>query len=448
MSLADASAGPPDLVTKSDPKPEILRRALRASSLTIFLFFGVLGGWFHFSRLDSAAIATGYVVAGGTTRNIQHLEGGIVREIFVRNGDVVEADDLLLRLDPTRSAASADLFRTQLWIARARQARLEAEIALAEEFAFPQDVQEMAGTMPSLARAMEEERAQFTLARSRLSKQEELLKSQIEQSALERAGHAQRIEIANAELELVRQDLANTEQLRTSGLINQASVTALRRDELDLLGRVAQAEVEIARLGQGIAGLELQIEQAREDHRQRAADQLDITMRDIRAFERDAIIADDSLERVELRAPVTGTVQESILGTIGAVIRPGETILRVAPLEDEFLIMAQFSPNDIDNILPGSTAEIRFPAFQSLDLRPAQGHLRAISRDRITDERTGSDFFEATVELDPESLPDHLRERMVAGMAAQVILPTGERSALSYLLGPLLNRLQTAMRED
>lgn len=430
-----------------DYKLMTVRRALRRSSLVVFLFFGALGGWFYFARLDSAAVAQGVVETDSSTREIQHLEGGIVREIFVGNGDVVSAGDILLRLDPTRSAASADLFRTQLWVSRARMARLKAEIALEESYTYPADVLATASADPKLARALEEEKLQFVITRSRLVKQVELLRSQIEQALIESAGQKERIEIAEEELALVSNDLGNLEKLLASGLVNQTTVTAWRRDELGLQSQIAQGSVEIARLAQTISGLEMEIEQAREDYRQRAADQLEITTRDVRSLERDSTIAEDSLQRIEVRAPVNGAIQESILGTIGAVISPGETILKIVPLEEEFIITARVSPNDIDSILPGSAADITFPAFQSLHLSPARGSLRVISRDRLTDERTNIDYFEAEISLEPNSMPADIRDRMVAGMAATVILPTGERTALSYLLGPLSQRLASAMRE-
>lgn len=441
---------PPAATTQnphSDHKLATLQRAKRMSSIVIFLFFGVLGGWFSVARLDSAAVAQGVVETDSSTREVQHLEGGIVREIFVTNGDMVTAGDILLRLDPTRSAASAELFRTQLWISRARMARLQAEIALQTEYTYPADVKETARADPQLARALDEEKLQFAITRGRLDQQIDLLRSQIDQAQIESAGQKESIAIAEDELALVQMDLKNLEKLRESGLVNQTTVTALRRDELQLQGRIAQGHVEIARLAQTITGLKMQIEQAREDYRQRAADQLDITTRDARSLERDSTIAEDSLQRIEVRAPVNGTVQESILGTIGAVIRPGETILKIVPTEEEFIITARVSPNDIDSILPGSAADITFPAFQSLRLSPAEGTLRVISRDRLTDERTNTDYFEAEIELDPDSMPADIRDRMVAGMAATVILPTGARTALSYLLGPLSQRLASAMRE-
>lgn len=449
MSSAEAARllPPNGVPQRVNYKQLSLSRALRMSTLVIVMFFGVLGGWFYFARLDSAAVAQGVVETNSSTRDIQHFEGGIVREILVRNGDLVEAGDLLLRLDPTRSEASADLFRTQLWVSRGRLARLGAEIALAQAYRYPSEVERAAAEDSELARALEEEKQQFTITRTRLEKQIELLRSQIEQAEVEREGHRQRIGIAQDELALIGEDLANLEELRSSGLVNQASVTALRRDQLELQGEIAQSNVEIARLGQMIAGMNLQIEQAREEYRQRAADQLEITARDVRSLERDATIAEDSLQRIEVRAPVSGAIQESILGTIGAVIRPGETILKIVPLDEEFIITARVAPNDIDSILPGSAADITFPAFQSLHLNPAKGTLRVISRDRLTDERTNLDYFEAEIVLDPDSMPAEISDRMVAGMAASVILPTGERTALSYLLGPLSQRLASAMRE-
>lgn len=426
----------------------MLRRSLRAANVTILVAFGMVGGWLAVARLDSAVVAQAVLENANTTRQIQHLEGGIVRDFFVRNGDRVKQGDLLLRLDSTQSAASAELFQAQLLGNRTRQERLEAEIAMSPDLVFSDTIRSQLAATPSVGRIIEDEQRQFALQRKELEQSRDLLQTNIAQAEAEIHANEVRRGIATREAGLVRSDLEDQRSLRKKGLTNQARVTELEQESLALEEKIAQSDVDIARIRQAIIGFQLQIAQLEQEYRRRAAEQLEEVTREIRALERDLIIANDSLTRVEIRAPVDGTVQESILGTVGAVISSGETILKIAPTEDEYILTARVSPNDIDGILPGSGALITFPAFQSLDLSPAEGALITLSRDRIVDPYTRDDYYEARVRLDDATLPEAPRMRLVAGMSATVILPTGQRTALNYLVGPLMRRLQSAMREE
>lgn len=434
--------------TKTDAKFLAMRRAMRASTLVILTFFVGICGWLSMARLDSAALAPGILENATTTRVVQHLEGGIVTEILVRNGDVVAAGDLLLRLDQTRNAATAELYSAQLWSAQARQARLQAEVQLAETIAFPAALLAQADEDAALQARVTDERAQFAIGRETLSQSEALLGARAAQSRVEIEGHELRRDVAREELELVVADLEGMQSLRDRGLANQASVTTLNRDRLALEERIAQADIDIARLGQQIAGFELEAAQLRETYRQRAAELLEVTQREIRSLERDTIVASDALNRIEVRAPVNGTVQESILGTIGAVIAPAAEIMKIVPVQGDYVVRARVSPNDIESILPGSEARVTFPAFVSLEMPPAQGTLTVISRDRVVDERAQLEYYEAEIRLDESTIIEEVRTRLVAGMAVSTVLPTGERSALDYLLGPLISRLRAAMREE
>ncbi|WP_134681985.1 HlyD family type I secretion periplasmic adaptor subunit [Paracoccus ravus] len=443
------------MTTQTDPHSpalatceRMLRRSMRAASLTIILCFGVIGGWLAVARLDSAVVAQAVLENANTTRQIQHLEGGIVREFFFRNGEKVKKGDLLLRLDSTQSTASAELLSRQLLGNRARQERLEAEISMAPELVFSEALQAQLASNPSAIHVAEDEQRHFDLQRKELEQSRDLLQTNMAQADAEIEANKVRRGIAERETELVRSDLEDQHTLLKKGLTSQARVTQLEQQSLSLEEKISQSDIEIARIGQAIAGFKLQVAQHEQEYRRRAAEQLEEVSREIRALERDLIITNDSLKRVDIRAPVDGTVQESVLGTVGAVIRGGETILKIAPSEDEYVLAARVVPNDIDGILPGAAAMINFPAFQSLDLSPADGELLSLSRDRIVDPYTRDEYYEARVRLDETTLPEAQRARLVAGMSATVILPTGERTALNYLVGPLMRRLQSAMREE
>lgn len=431
-----------------DRKDRVLKRSMRASGLIILVCFGVIGVWLALVRLDSAAVAVGILENAGTTKTIQHLEGGIVKEILAKNGDLVRAGDVLLRLDPTQSEASAELFETQLLGSRARRQRFEAEIVLATELNFAPALRAAAADKPAIAKLLSDEARLFTLSRQELAQSQDLLQTNIGQARAEIEAFRVSRGIAEREIALLNSDLADQKSLLQRGLTNQARVTALQQASLAQEEKIAQSEIEIARIEQAILGYQLQISQIKQEYRKTAGDQLEVLSREIRSLERDSIVANDSFYRVEVRSPVDGTVQESLLGTIGAVIRGGETLMKIAPSEDDYVISARVSPDDIEGILPGSAAQVTFPAFQTVEVKPAEGKLISLSRDRVIDQATRVGYYEARIRLDEGSLPETIRTRLVAGMSVSVVIPTGERTALQYLLGPLTRRLQNAMREE
>lgn len=433
---------------RRDQKDRVIRQSLLACVLLVLICFGGVGGWLYSARLDSAAVAAGLLENAARTKLVQHLEGGIVSEILVRDGQQVEEGDLLLRLDPTRNEATVGLFNAQLLGARARRARFAAQVELREDLRFPEALLERAQGNADIDQVVQDEARQFSLALTALEQSRDLFRTQIEQARAEISGLELRRDVAERELELVAEDLKNQLRLLERGLTNQSTVTAMRREKFALEEKIAQSDIDIARTNQAISGLELQIRQSTEDYRQIAAKELDVVNRDIRALERDLIVTGDSLERVELRAPVSGTVQESILGTIGAIIQPGETILKIAPSSDDYVIRARISPNDIEHMRTGLAAQITFPAFQSIEMKPAEGALAAVSQDSIVDELRGETYYEAEVHMNSATVPEEIQSRLVSGMSVSVILPTGRRTALEYILAPILRRWHSGMREE
>ncbi len=434
--------GLPQRLTKS------MRRTSRMSSLVIFLTFGVIGGWAAFARLDSAATAPGVLANEANIQSIQHLEGGIVREILVRNGQYVEKGELLVQLDPTQSQASSKLVAGQLAGAMAKQARLEAELERRPQIKFPEEVLAEAEHNPAVRRIVADETTQFEILLRSLEQNILLLNTQIEQAEAESRGHVLRGEIAGKELVLVNADLEAFRNLREKGLANQSRLTELERSSLTLQEKIAQSEIDVARTRQSISALKLQIQQTEEAYRQRASEFLEEINRLIRGLERDKTIALDALARLDIHAPVAGTVQESSLFTLGAIVHSGDVILKIAPSSREFFIRAEIRPTDIDAIEPGAMAEITFPAFISVEHTPIKGVLRNISRDRVVDERNQRAYFEAEIALDETTVPEEISSKLVAGMEAGVIIPTGERTALEYILTPILRRFDAALTEE
>jgi HlyD family type I secretion membrane fusion protein len=449
MTASLASPGPLlGAPPPADRKDAILRQSMLASWIIILLCFGGIGTWFAMARLDSAAVAAGVLENAGSTRTIQHLEGGIVREILVRDGDVVAEGQLLVRLDPTQSQASAALFGTQLQTSEARRQRLEAEASMQPALAFSDDLLAAAAGSAEIAQALGDERRQFDLRQAEVVESRGILLTNIGQAEAQIDALLVSRDIAERDLALIAADLADQRTLMERGLTSQAQITALERQKLEQEEKIAQSQIEIARIEQSIQGFRLQITQIEQDYRREAAASLELVTGAIRELQAQTTVANDSLERIEIRSPVSGTVQESILGTVGAVIGSGEVLMKIAPNADDRVVVARVSPDDIEGVVPGSLARMTFPAFAALLLEPALGEVISISRDRVVEPMTQQSFFEARIRLDEATLPAELRDRLVAGMSVTAVIPTGERTALEYLLGPILRRMQGAMRED
>lgn len=434
-------------VKVDNPHALRLSKAIWRSSLTILVAFGVVGGWLYYARLDSAVVAPGVLTTKLSTRSIQHSEGGVISEMAVSEGELVEVGDLLLSLDSTLREASSRLFDNQLRSALTRRARLEAEIRIADVITFPPEVLEARST-PEVARTLSDEAAQFDISRAALAKNAMLLRTQIAQVEEEVKALDLQRRIATQEFELVTEDLKNLQDLRDKGLANQTRVTEMRRDQLSLEGEIAKTEISVAQSRQVIAGLELEIEKQRDVYRQNASELLEAENRNIRSLRRDAIVATESLSRVDIFAPVTGTIQESGEVTVGSVVGAGQVLMKVAPSSNDYLLDVKIGTNDIESLHSGAPVEIRFTAFATLEMAPFKGQLASVSRDRVVDSRTQQEYFEARVRIIEGTIPEEVRSRLVAGMSAIVYLPVNERTALEYLLSPFLRRLEGAMREE
>ncbi|MCB8836488.1 HlyD family type I secretion periplasmic adaptor subunit [Aurantimonas sp. VKM B-3413] len=422
-------------------------RLRRMSLIIVVLTFGVFGGWSFFARLDSAAVAQGVVTAASNIKTIQHLEGGIVEEIHVRNGDKVKAGDLLVRLDPTKAKSSALLYRRQLAAALASQARLTAERQLSYTVQMPEEVTRLAKDDPTVQGAINDVVEQFQTGLSVLNQKIDVLKSQNLQIGQEIEGLKVQKKVSQDELNLINGRLAGLDRLLKRKLITNTQVDELRRDGLQLAATVAKSDIEMARARQRIVENELNVQQAKEDYREAAATNMPQLTKDIRELRSQLIIAEDQLRRTDVVAPIDGTVQELQVFTVGGVVRPGDAIMNIAPQSDNLVVQARFSPLDIDGIHPGMEAEIQFPAFQRLDLDPMRGTVVSTSRDRIVDKATNTAYFAGEVSVDPKSVPSFIKEKMTAGLTASVIVPTGARTVLDYLLSPLVSRMDSAMRE-
>ena len=430
---------------ESAPVPD-WRRPAAVGYLVIILTFGVLGGWAAFARLDSAVVAPGVVTMESSRKVIQHFEGGIVAQIPVHEGQHVEQGDLLIKLDNTMSRANADVAHNQLLGLLAQEARLMAERDGAKQITFPPElVDDIAQSV--IKDAIKDQEKQFAERRASTNGQISILESrimqfgsQIDGIAVERAATVEQLKYINVELDDLRGLLAKN-------LVQKTRVLAMEREKSRLEGVIGRADADTAKSQNDIGEARLQIEQLHKKFSEEVNAQIVDVRAKIADLREKVTVSKDVLHRIEIRAPRSGTVQNLHVATIGGVIKPGEPLLELIPDDEGMVINAQVAPSDIDSIQSGMAAEIRFSAFHGQILPLITGKVESVSRDRITDEQSKQPYFLARVVIDNNNVPTVVKEQIRAGMQAEVVVPTGERTVISYLVRPLRNRANGALRE-
>jgi len=305
---------------------------------------------------------------------------------------------------------------------------------------------------PLVAVAMRDNDGQFQNRRESLLRLIDVLEKQIAQAEREVEQAVVDQKTAQDQLDSIDIELPNLRLLLSRGLVAVPRVTTLERQQMQTKGQFETAKINIIKGRDKIAELRARIDQARQDYRQEGANAIPEVRKTIGDARQQLVIASDALQRVEIKAPVTGTVQQLRIFTIGGVIRPGDPILDLVPQSDTLVVRAKVMPVDIDRIEPGMKVDIRVPQFMKFDIKPIEGVVRSVSRDSMVDQTPGtsspqSPYFAVEVAVDRAGIDEELRDRLTAGMTVDTIIRTQERTVLSYLTAPLRNRLAKSMRE-
>lgn len=417
----------------------------RGGGVTLFALSGFIG-WAALAPLDSAVIASGVVAVEGSRQIVQHLEGGIVREIYVRDGQHVSEGEVLFVFDDTQARASLDTYSAQLDVLTAREHRLLAERAKADTVTFPNEL--LAKKEQAIRRAVEDERANFRERSDLRRVQNDVLHNKIATFKREIEGLRSEQTASERQLELIDQELPGLHSLLAKGLVSVSRVSTLERERARLTAVIARSVTDSAKAERNIGDAELQIVQGDVDFQRTVVSDLIDARRQMSEIRERMGVARDILQRLEIKAPLAGVAQGRKFATIGAVVRPGDTLVEIAPIDQNLVIRAQIDPKDIDVLRVGQVSEVRFPNFKASEAPLMLGQIRALSNDRIQDpQNPNNSYFFVEVQADAEAIPAALRERIRSGMTAEVIFPTGERSAGRYLLQPLADRLRHSFRE-
>lgn len=429
----------------ANPADEELSKTVRkhlffSLFVTIFVVVGI-GGWATFTEISGAVVSSGTVVVESNIKQVQHREGGIVRQINVKDGDLVESGDLLLSLDDTVTRANLAVITKQLRELTAQELRLEAERDELRAISWPEERIEGLGDI---------ERGQQLLLEARQNSKEgrkNQLEEQIRQFNKQSEGLEAQVTAKDSEIALIKEELADLDGLLNKQLVSKSRVSALRREQARLSGEYGDLIAQIARTKEAISERQIQILQIEESYRAEVLEQLQEARSRIAQLEEQKIAAEDELTRVDIVAPRNGYVHQLSVHTIGGVVAPGETVMQIVPREDQLIIEAQVQPVDIDQLAPGQEARIRFPSFDQRTTPELNARLLTVAADLTQDERTGLSYYTAKLVIDDDELEKLGSQTLVPGMPVETFLQTGERTVLSYLVKPVTDQIAHAMRE-
>lgn len=420
-----------------------------AGYTTIALAFGVFGTWAATAPLNSGVVAGGTVAVYSNRKVVQHLEGGIVSEILAQDGDVVEAGEVLIRLDQRQAQSNFAVLSGRFVQLRAAEARLAAESAELSSISFPPEVLEAISSGHSDPLVVELQRKIFDDRARTRDGQVNILKARGEQLAEEVLGLAAQRTSLEGQVTSIAEEIERLSTARESGFVAANQVAQLTRNQLELEGELGQVVANIARARQAIAETELQILQANQEFAERASTELRDVRDQLEEVSERVKQARDILERTDIKAPVHGMVQNTQVHTTSGIVRPAEPIMEIIPIDDDLIVNARIRPVDIDNVDLGSTAEVRFPAFSSRTTPVIFGSVKVLSSDIIQPEDSRVEpYYVARVEVPDGDVPMEMRGRLVPGMPAEVIFVSGERTLVDYLVKPITDAFSKGLLEQ
>lgn len=429
------------LAIRLDPRP-----AIYGGLAVIGLVIAGFAGWAASAPLASAVIAPAVIAVDGSRKAVQHLEGGVVSDILVRDGAQVKKDQLLLRLDDARAKATLGIVQSALDAAQVLEARLLAERdGTALRFPAPLIARQADA---QLAEMMHAQSVLFVARRESIEGQQAILRQRIGQYGEEIRGLEAQQAALETQIVLIRDELSAMRGLLKQGLTERTRVLSLEREAARLKGERGERIANIARSHNAIGGAQLELIQLERTFREKLVGELRDVQAQIADLRERVGAAEQVLAHIEIRAPVAGTVVGLSAHTVGGVVKPGDTILEIVPADDRLIVEAQLQPGDIDNVAVGYDSEIRLTGFKQRTTPTLNGHVIYLSADRLTDPRSGMPYYLARIDV-----TDAERARLGAailqpGMPADVMIRQRDRTALDYLLQPVADAMAHAWRED
>lgn len=417
-------------------------------AVALVVLVGGVGVWSAFANIAGAVVAMGQLKVESNRQVVQHLDGGVVKEILVKEGDVVEAGEVLVRLDDKLMVGELTIAEGQLYEIMARRGRLIAERDGLSAPVFNDELQDAARNNPEIASLLEGQTRLYSARATSMKGQKEQLRERQSQIREEIAGADAQSVALTSQLELVGKELTDLRGLLAKGLAQASRVLALERENARLLGQAGEIKANIARLKGQISEIEIQLLGLDSTQREEAITELrDFEYREYELREqRNSLV--ETLDRLEVKAPRPGRVLGMTIYALRSVVRPAEPILYIVPSDEELVVEARIETINIDQIYPGQEARLRFSAFSARTTPEVPGKVVKVSPDTFTDEGTGLSYYSAELKFDLAELAAFSELELIAGMPVETYIQTGERTPFSYFTKPLADYFNQALRDD
>lgn len=423
-----------------------IRHVAVAGWLIIGVFFGGIGAWAATAPLNGAVVANAVVKVDGNRKSVQHLDGGIIKELHVKEGERVLAGDLLIVLDETQARAEYDVLTQQYAVLRATEVRLLTELDHGSQLVMPNDLKARFDD-PYLKSVWNGQLSQFESRRAALDGQRSVIREKINQLGSQIVGAKAQVKSFTDQINSVRSEAKDIAPLVERGLIARPRILQLERTAYGLEGQIADTDANIAKARQAISEQEQQTAQLDNDRMTEVTKDLRDTQARLLEVIPKALSAKAVLGRMEIRAPYSGRVVGLNVFSVGGVIQRGDRILDIVPDEDSLTIEAQVAVEDISDVHPNTRAEVHLTAYKQRIVPIIHGDVIQVSADRLTDPKTNNPYYTAFVRVDQEELAAMTNIRLYPGMPATVMIPTVQRTAFEYIVGPLLMSFNHSFRQ-
>ncbi len=425
-------------------EPQIRRRLTMGVGLTLLLLAG-LGGWGAYASISSAIISPGTIVVEGSDKKVQHQTGGVVGEILVKNGDAVEAGQVLVRLDPTQTRASLGVVTSQQVQLEGRMARLQAERDQSVTVIFTDEFKRIS---PEAKQIADSEQRLFEARQTAKAGQKSQLTERIGQLHQEIDGLKAQLLAKETEVSLMTDEFDRVQLMRNQSLVPVTRLLTAERDLTRLKGERGLLFSNIARTKGQISEIELQmisLDQTMQSDSMKELREVEGRLSEL-VERRNA--AQDQLERIDIRAPIGGIVHEMQIHTVGGVITPAETLMTIVPSGEKLAIEIHVAPTDIDQMMIGQHATLHFSGFNRQTTPEFPGVVAQIAANLTREPQTGVTYYVARLAIAEDKQEEVRALKLVPGMPVETFIETGERTAISYLLKPFLDQVARAFREE
>ena len=424
-----------------------MRSAAIAGWVIILIFFGGFGAWAVTAPLHGAVVANGFVRVEGNRKSIQHLDGGIVKQLNVKEGDRVNAGDVLIVLDDTQARAEYNVLSQQLLVLRATEERLKAELAGASSLTIPEDLKAAGNEHPDVTGIWNGQIHQFESRLAALAGARSVIREKIAQLEAQITGGEAQEEAYREQFESVRKERESLTSLVERGLIAKPRYLQLERSGVGLEGQAAETSANIAKSRQAIAEQTQQMAQLDNERMTEVTKDLRDTQAKLLEVIPKLSNAKAVLGRMDIRSPYSGEVVGLNVFSVGGVIMRGDKLMDVVPERDSLIVEAQIAVEDIANVHPGMGADVHLIAYKQRIIPVVRGKVMQVSADRLTEKRNDNPYYVALVRLDENDLAELPNVRLYPGMPATVMIQTVERTALDYLVGPIVMSFNRAFRQ-